>query len=65
MTRANVEEDQEATMTRFLAGLNVEIANQESCTNVACTTMLKKLGLPMNNHPLPYKLPWFNDGGKI
>ena len=28
MIRANVEEDREATMARFLAGLNVEIANQ-------------------------------------
>ena len=28
MIRANVEEDQEATMSCFLAGLNPEIANQ-------------------------------------
>ena len=28
MMRANVEEDREATMARFLAGLNREIANQ-------------------------------------
>src|SRR3954471_13601033 len=28
MIRANVEEDREATMARFLAGLNQEIANQ-------------------------------------
>ena len=27
MIRANVEEDREATMTRFLNGLNCEIAN--------------------------------------
>ncbi|KAL0295326.1 UNVERIFIED_CONTAM: hypothetical protein Sradi_6841100 [Sesamum radiatum] len=27
MIRANVEEDQEATMARFLSGLNREIAN--------------------------------------
>ena len=28
MIRTNVEEAREATMARFLAGLNVEIANQ-------------------------------------
>ena len=27
MIRVNVEEDREATMTRFLNGLNLEIAN--------------------------------------
>ena len=27
MIRANIEEDREATMARFLAGLNREIAN--------------------------------------
>ena len=36
-----------------------------SCTNVASTTMVNKLGLPMTNHPRPYKLQWFNDGGEI
>ena len=36
-----------------------------SCTNVASTTMVNKLRLPMTNHPRPYKLQWFNDGGEI
>ncbi|PKI60872.1 hypothetical protein CRG98_018745 [Punica granatum] len=32
-----------------------------SCTNVASTTMVEKLGLPMLKHPRPYKLQWLND----
>ena len=36
-----------------------------SCTNVASTTMVNRLGLPMTNHPRPYKLQWFNDRGEI
>ena len=30
MIRANVDEDREATMARFVNGLNTEIANQEA-----------------------------------
>ena len=33
--------------------------------NVASTTTVNKLGLPITNHPRPYKLQWFNDGGEI
>jgi hypothetical protein len=29
-----------------------------SCTNVASTIMVEKLGLPMVKHPRPYKLQW-------
>ena len=37
-----------------------------SCTNVASTTMVKKLELPVTNHPRrPYKLQWFNDRDEI
>ncbi|PKI50200.1 hypothetical protein CRG98_029409, partial [Punica granatum] len=36
-----------------------------SCTNVASTTMVEKLGLPMLKHPKPYKLQWLNDSGEI
>ena len=36
-----------------------------SCTNVASTTIVKKLGLPMTSHPRPYKLQRFNDGGEV
>ncbi|PKI44504.1 hypothetical protein CRG98_035091 [Punica granatum] len=36
-----------------------------SCTNVASTTMLEKLGLPMLKHPRPYELQWLNDSGEI
>ncbi|PKI60623.1 hypothetical protein CRG98_018973, partial [Punica granatum] len=36
-----------------------------SCTNVASTTMVEKLGLPMLKHPRPYKLQWLNDSGEI
>ncbi|XP_057953971.1 uncharacterized protein LOC131148267 [Malania oleifera] len=36
-----------------------------SCTNVASTIMVEKLGLPMLKHPRSYKLQWLNDGGEI
>ncbi|GKU99786.1 hypothetical protein SLEP1_g12580 [Rubroshorea leprosula] len=36
-----------------------------SCTNVASTTMVEKLGLPTLRHPSPYKLQWLNDSGKV
>ncbi|XP_040967125.1 uncharacterized protein [Gossypium hirsutum] len=36
-----------------------------SCTNVASTMMVEKLGLPTTKHPSPYKLQWLNDGGEL
>jgi len=36
-----------------------------SCTNVACTTLVKKLNLPTLEHPRPYKLQWLNDCGEV
>ncbi|KAL4291907.1 hypothetical protein GQ457_14G013620 [Hibiscus cannabinus] len=36
-----------------------------SCTNVASTLMVEKLGLATTKHPRPYKLQWLNDGGEL
>ena len=36
-----------------------------SCTNVASTTMVEKLGMPTCKHPRPYKLQWLNDSGEV
>ncbi|XP_068639431.1 uncharacterized protein [Aristolochia californica] len=36
-----------------------------SCTNIASTSMVEKLGLTTLNHPHPYKLQWLNDSGEI
>ena len=36
-----------------------------SCTNVASTTLVEKLGLPTSKHPRPYKLQWLNDSGEL
>ncbi|XP_016734050.1 uncharacterized protein [Gossypium hirsutum] len=36
-----------------------------SCTNVASTLMVEKLGLSTTKHPNPYKLQWLNDGGEL
>ena len=36
-----------------------------SCTNVASTTMVKKLGMPTCKHPRPYKFQWLNDSGEV
>ena len=34
-------------------------------TNVASTTLVKKLNLPIIKHPKPYKLQWLNDCGEV
>jgi hypothetical protein len=36
-----------------------------SCTNVASTTIVEKLGLALLRHPRPYKLQWLNDSGEV
>ena len=36
-----------------------------SCSNVASTTMVEKLGLQTTKHPRPYRLPWLNDSGEV
>ncbi|KAL6313178.1 hypothetical protein AAG906_016765 [Vitis piasezkii] len=36
-----------------------------SCTNIASTTMVEKLGLPTIKHPRPYKLQWLNDSSEV
>ena len=36
-----------------------------SCTNVASTTMVDKLGMATCKHPRPYKLQWLNDSGEV
>ena len=36
-----------------------------SCTNVASTTMVEKLGLPTSTYPRPYNLQWMNDSGEL
>ena len=36
-----------------------------SCTNVASTTLVEKLGLPTSKHPRPYNLQWLNDSGEV
>ena len=36
-----------------------------SCTNVASTTMVEKLGMATCKHPRPYKLQWLNDSGEV
>ena len=41
------------------------IIDGESCTNVASTTMVKKLGMPTSKHPRAYKLQWLNDSREL
>ena len=36
-----------------------------SCTNVASTTLVEKLGMQTSKHPRPYKLQWLNDSGEV
>ena len=41
------------------------IVDGGSCTNVASTSMVEKLGLTTLRHPRPYKLQWLNDSGEV
>ena len=41
------------------------IIDGASCTNVASTTMVEKLGMATCKHPRPYKLQWLNDSGEV
>ncbi|KAL4363669.1 hypothetical protein GQ457_04G020080 [Hibiscus cannabinus] len=43
----------------------IVIIDAGSCTNVASTLMVEKLGLTTTAHPNPYKLQWLNNGGEI
>ncbi|KAL4346499.1 hypothetical protein GQ457_17G008620 [Hibiscus cannabinus] len=43
----------------------VVIIDSESCTNIASSVMVDKLGLKTTKHPNPYKLQWLNDGGEL
>ncbi|XP_040932065.1 uncharacterized protein [Gossypium hirsutum] len=53
--------------TRCQAGGKVcsVIMDVGSCTNVASTMMVERLGLPTTKHPSPYKLQWLNDRGEL
>jgi hypothetical protein len=39
------------------------IIDGRSCTNVASTTLVEKLSLPLLKHPRSYKLQWLNECG--
>ena len=43
----------------------VVIIDSGSCTNVASSIMVEKLGMRTTKHPNPYRLQWLNDGGEI
>ncbi|GKF47059.1 reverse transcriptase domain-containing protein, partial [Tanacetum coccineum] len=36
-----------------------------SCENMVSTTMVEKLGLPIQNHPDPYQLTWLKKGNLV
>ncbi|XP_040945793.1 uncharacterized protein [Gossypium hirsutum] len=43
----------------------VVIIDSSSCTNVASSMMVDRLGLKTTKHPNPYKLQWLNYGGEL
>ncbi|KAL4291023.1 hypothetical protein GQ457_14G015300 [Hibiscus cannabinus] len=43
----------------------IVIIDAGSCTNVASTLMVEKLGLTTMEHPNPYNLQWLNNGDEI
>ncbi|KAL4387939.1 hypothetical protein GQ457_09G017830 [Hibiscus cannabinus] len=44
---------------------DIKFRTNGSCTNVASTLMVEKLGLTTTKHPNPYKLQWLNNGDEI
>jgi hypothetical protein len=69
LQRKNEDEDQRENIfhTRCYVRDKVcsVIIDGGSCTNVASTTMVNKLGLPMTLHLKLYKLQWLNDSGEV
>ncbi|WP_240450277.1 retropepsin-like aspartic protease, partial [Streptomyces sp. S1] len=65
------EDEEEQRENIFHARCHVQnkvcsvIIDGGSCTDVASTTMVEKLGLPTTKHPRPYKSQWLNDSGEI
>ncbi|KAK8554938.1 hypothetical protein V6N13_016192 [Hibiscus sabdariffa] len=53
------------TRCNVLDKVCVVIIDSGSCTNVASSVMVDKLGLKTTKHPHPYKLQWLNDGGEL
>jgi hypothetical protein len=41
------------------------IIDNDSCTNVASTTLVRKLNLTTTKHASSYMLQWFNEYGKV
>jgi hypothetical protein len=41
------------------------IIDNDSCNNLASTTLVEKLSLPTRKLSNPYHIQWLNDGGKI
>ncbi|XP_074278615.1 uncharacterized protein LOC141602208 [Silene latifolia] len=62
--QAPLEADQRSMIFRSRCTVQGRVCNLiidgGSCTNVASTTMVSKLGLPTQEHPNPYKLRWLS-----
>nr|GEX94889.1 putative reverse transcriptase domain, zinc finger, CCHC-type, aspartic peptidase domain protein [Tanacetum cinerariifolium] len=43
----------------------IVIIDGRSCENMVSTTMVEKLGLPIQNHPNPYQLTWLKKGNLV
>ena len=41
------------------------VIDSRSCTNVVSTMLIKRLQIPTQHHPKPYKLQCLNDSGTI
>ena len=41
------------------------VIDSGSCTNVVSTFFIKRLQIPIQHHPKPYKLQWLNDSGAM
>ena len=41
------------------------VIDSGSCTNVVSTMLIKRLQIPTQQHPKPYKLQWLSDSGTM
>src|SRR3989441_7839956 len=74
IARANIEEDDDRKMARFLGGLNLSISEELELYEYHTMEELVQKAMKIERrlkrraliaHPRPYKLQWFNDGGEV
>ncbi|RDY14389.1 hypothetical protein CR513_00557, partial [Mucuna pruriens] len=61
----DIHREGDLLVVSYLDNLCSMIINSESCVNVAIERLVKKLVLPIFEHPRPYKLQCLSERGKL